>query len=400
MRTTGRRSAAAALLLGGSVGLILAELAVRTLAPQWSDQWKMWRLDERWARGMRPNVDSAVVHGHSGKFSFAFSTNARGHRGRRAVADLPDPDRPRILVVGDSFAFGYGVGDDETFSSELERQLARRGQSSEVVNAGFESGYTLDTEYIYLRESGAALLPSVVIVTVCLYNDLDDLAGNRWEIEDGRIRRVGKASDGLAAPLKRSGLVNLLAKGVLPGLRARLQGRPVHPRPDARPTIACDEPGPQSAESGTLGDGLRTTQRIDIAAPEALPERSIRAWSPTQRARWLLEAWANHAASHRYALALLLVPDATEVELRAAPNLVASTSRRVFAKAASEAGVTVFDPVTAMRAHFCDTGERLYYDWDGHWRAAGHRFIATYLADRLVDAVPRDRSRPGESSPR
>ena len=80
-----------AVAIGAMVTLLLAELVVRTLLPQWSDQWKMWRIDPVYARGLKPSVEAAVVHGHSKEFAFAFSTNAQGLRmdtdldpGRRA----------------------------------------------------------------------------------------------------------------------------------------------------------------------------------------------------------------------------------------------------------------------------------------------------------------------------
>jgi hypothetical protein len=54
--------------------------------------------------------------------------NALGFRG----ADL-DATRPHILVLGDSFTFGSGVGDDETFSARLNQWS---GGFANVVNGG------------------------------------------------------------------------------------------------------------------------------------------------------------------------------------------------------------------------------------------------------------------------
>src|SRR4051812_26327091 len=51
------------------------------------------------------------------------TVNAMGFRG----AAFAEPKRPggyRIAVVGDSFTFGVGVGDDETLPAHLQRELA------------------------------------------------------------------------------------------------------------------------------------------------------------------------------------------------------------------------------------------------------------------------------------
>ena len=57
--------------------------------------------------------------------------SARGVRGRAA----PDPARPHILCLGDSFTEGLQVDDDEVYTARLERLLAARGFSHQVLNS-------------------------------------------------------------------------------------------------------------------------------------------------------------------------------------------------------------------------------------------------------------------------
>ena len=83
--------------------------------------------------------------------------NALGFRG----AD-PDTTRPLILVLGDSFTFGSGVGDDETFSALLDRWS---GGAVNVVNGG-HPGYGVFQMAATLRRVGKDLRPRLVIAVL------------------------------------------------------------------------------------------------------------------------------------------------------------------------------------------------------------------------------------------
>jgi lysophospholipase L1-like esterase len=76
----------------------------------------------------------------------------------------------RILVFGDSFAFGVGVDRSHVFGSRLEQLLdASTAQRFEVINMAV-SGYSTDQQYLLFRELGRTLDPDLVILVVC-YND-------------------------------------------------------------------------------------------------------------------------------------------------------------------------------------------------------------------------------------
>lgn len=66
------------------------------------------------------------------------TVNSMGIRGP-ALLPSTDPRRMRILCFGDSITFGYGVGDQDTYSCVLTRLLGP--DRAEVVNCGV-TGYT------------------------------------------------------------------------------------------------------------------------------------------------------------------------------------------------------------------------------------------------------------------
>lgn len=109
-----------------------------------------------WAH--RPNHTGVVRVGVEATF------DARGLREERALG----PKRgQRALIVGDSVAFGHGLGQDETIARALERRMP----GLEALNAGVP-GYATEQEVRYLARLAPELEPDVVLLLFCLRNDL------------------------------------------------------------------------------------------------------------------------------------------------------------------------------------------------------------------------------------
>ena len=89
-----------------------------------------------------------------------FHTNALGLRD----AEVAEDGRQRILAIGDSCTFGWGVEQDKAYPQLLQQRLDRGPQAGRyrVINAGVP-GYTSYHGRLYLAERGVALKPTVVI---------------------------------------------------------------------------------------------------------------------------------------------------------------------------------------------------------------------------------------------
>lgn len=96
----------------------------------------------------QPNLSISNLYGPD----LHVSINNLGFRGTDAI----DPNQPdgtrRIIVSGDSFTFGYGVGDHSTWAASL----ARRTPDCEILNMGL-GGYGLDQAYLWYRRDGDPL---------------------------------------------------------------------------------------------------------------------------------------------------------------------------------------------------------------------------------------------------
>jgi len=91
---------------------------------------------------------------------FSVSTNASRLRGEPIPAEQDGV--PRILVVGDSVAFGWGVEDDESWPVALERHLRAKGLPVQVINASMP-GTTSATMLLYCERVGPSHQADLVI---------------------------------------------------------------------------------------------------------------------------------------------------------------------------------------------------------------------------------------------
>lgn len=88
-------------------------------------------------------------------------TNSAGFRGKRDYSQEKSSGVIRVAVLGDSFVFGFGVRDDETFPALLESGNSRR----EVLNIGVP-GYGMDQIYLSYRELARKFRPDIVLIGI------------------------------------------------------------------------------------------------------------------------------------------------------------------------------------------------------------------------------------------
>jgi hypothetical protein len=138
--------------------LMLVEVAARLLLPEWApitgERVAYWRYD--------PTLGWAHEAGQYGRLThpdFDIDVRINSHGQRDDEYPLERTSRHRMLVLGDSFAWGFGVEHRERFDEIIER----RHPGWEVINAAV-SGYGTDQALLYLRERGLAFRPDVVLL--------------------------------------------------------------------------------------------------------------------------------------------------------------------------------------------------------------------------------------------
>jgi len=101
-------------------------------------------------------------------------TNQLGLRGAEVSSPKP-PDEVRLLFLGDSIIFGFGLQEGDGIVPQTESALSREFGRSRVVciNAGV-SGYATWQERSYFEDEGVRLDPDVVVLGLSMQNDVSD----------------------------------------------------------------------------------------------------------------------------------------------------------------------------------------------------------------------------------
>jgi hypothetical protein len=132
---------------------LLGELICRLFFP---DTHLRYVTDSESLYYFEPNQTGTVVLGHGGD-SPPMYINRFGFRG---IYDEVDDDI--VLILGDSFTFGAGVRDDETFAARLDQWA---GKEVRIINGG-QPGYGVFQMAATLKRVGEVLRPRLVIVVL------------------------------------------------------------------------------------------------------------------------------------------------------------------------------------------------------------------------------------------
>lgn len=204
------------LLLLGSVVLSLAaaECAVRVLAP-----------------GSAPSGYAPIRMGGPNGGPF----NSAGHRDRERSRDKP-PGVWRVVSLGDSFAWGWGVLLDDTYPQRVERMLSHRRLQRERWEVVSLAGPGLNSvqEAARLSSEGFAYCPDVVVLGYVL-NDSED--ANAPEVRRAADWLQPSAGPAWWQPWQRSAAYRLVAGRVHATWENRRRIE------DRRATYARDYPG-------------------------------------------------------------------------------------------------------------------------------------------------------------
>lgn len=155
---------------------LLPSLVTLLLLPTGAEWYARRALDSQSARELRwviPGPLNCIQR--SALLGLEFTPNCSGistsgvpvRTNELGLRDDPiaDDGARRILVLGDSCTFGWGVPQQAAYPQQLQQLLDHRygARRFRVINAGFP-GYTSLEGLHYLRERGLALRPEIAVI--------------------------------------------------------------------------------------------------------------------------------------------------------------------------------------------------------------------------------------------
>jgi len=110
------------------------------------------------------------------------SINSHGFRSPEYPVKKPE-GRKRILVLGDSFAWGFNVANEDMFSRVMEKKLRAANIEVDIMNAAV-SGWGTDQEYLFLLHEGLRYKPDIVVLALFAGNDpLNNANSRQYSLE-------------------------------------------------------------------------------------------------------------------------------------------------------------------------------------------------------------------------
>jgi hypothetical protein len=162
--------------------IVVAELAVRLAYPLLSNyNLEMWRYAKDLKKPL-PYADLPFHHHPDSEgdyYGVHIRTNARGFRGED-ISSIPPENTMRLMLLGDSFTLGWGVPEDSTMASRLQRHFSSGREKVQVINMGV-CNYNTVMETDLFHRSGLELDPRVVILFHFI-NDAEPVPSQRSRI--------------------------------------------------------------------------------------------------------------------------------------------------------------------------------------------------------------------------
>ena len=368
------------------VGILMAEVAVRMLAaaPLLPAGYPagLYEADEALGHSLAPGFEGVMRRGKWGKNEVEIRINDDGYRG--AAYDAGSSDEA-IVVLGDSFAFGHGVGESETFSHVLEEGLESAGRRVQVVNLGVP-GYNTFQELAQFKEGLGPARPSLVVLAVYVGNDISENLS--WS------ERRATVASGVLVSADRGGKPSLWARTkaflVVRSHLARIfVAKFSRRKPRARLVAGEGNPCDVLAwDAGVALAVLRSGEDPLVTRAMSLTCQAIQELSDVVRERGARMLLVFLPAPHQYhpgALAL-----AKEACALGEDEFDLDRPQRTLRACAPE-GIPILDLTPELR-RWCEQRESERPFFDVHFNAVGNRIVGEAMASWISDLDVLDRS--------
>jgi hypothetical protein len=321
------------------VGAGLCELWLRVFVPPrvytWTRDILQQEISAPSATAGYVNRANARVRFKNREFDTRVAINSRSLRDKEY--DYARHGRNRIVVLGDSFSFGWGVEQEDCVTEILEQRYLR---NTDVINMSVP-GYNTRQEVDLYREEGTRYDPQLVAVFWFQNDDASDWREMGFYFRDGRLylsrydgQELSAADRMLKSWMRRSYLFCFLEIEWSRWREAKVE---------------------------------HAEERRDAAVKAG--RREHRKWTRLER---LLGELKHDLDARGAKLLLVNIPESGDYRR----NVELGTL-------AAHLGAEFLDLAPRFQELPPGDQEELYYTLDRHWTPKGHRTAALFLADHL-----------------
>lgn len=344
-------------------------------------------------------------------FRYTAHINSLGLRDREFPTQRTDAYR--IIAIGDSYTYGWGVEIEETWLRVLEENLEREGLNVETMNLGKPG--TGPPAYAELAERAIPILwPDLVIVAMLQANDLAASGPEGLEdVKDSLLDKVGEIYPNIVRMIRDRELASVdpaQRKTQMPPHKSTAEDNrracantakdfldKMTPEQRAR-FDKFDDEVKQAYHSGNLNPYM-----IDLAMQnENFYTFTLQLDDPwikdcIERMAGQLRRIKKAAKAYNARVVVLSIPDGPYVNRHAHENiqrvgykvtedmLTSDGPDRAIQIACKQAGLPFYQATQAFKDRM-DDGE-LFYKLDSHITAAGHRLYAERITPILKEVI-------------
>lgn len=344
-------------IISMSLAFGMAEVFVRLFKPQEVAPIR-FVFDPQLGEIPTPNQKGRKIS--PGNFDHTYSHNSLGFRGSKEYRYEKQTDH-RILFLGDSFTYGYGVNDDQTFPFLTEKNLLEEHFSVEAINTGC-SGRGTDFELKLFQVLGHKFHADLTVLCFTPNDYIDNERAEYYEVsKEGEITpKTLKGGRGLVKTILY----------YLPGYNWLISwSQAANLMKAAGVKWFLKTTDPTALKAGVLV----------IAYPD------YKSGYANDNNKRLAEIYVkNLSKSVKEAgssLMIFYVPMSVEVEKYRQEHAFSEDELTITAIARRQ-GMQIVSP-TPMLAASAEPIDNLYFKNDGHWTALGNALVARYLSEQI-----------------
>ncbi|MFH1784729.1 MAG: SGNH/GDSL hydrolase family protein [bacterium] len=356
------------------------------------DVFNLYQHDEFLGWKGKPKVKEWMNNGIQNYF---VQHNSEGFRDRNYQMTKKIP---RIVILGDSFTWGFGVEAHQRFSNILERDYFNN--RVEVINLGI-CGYGTDQEYLMLKNYGFSYNPDLVILMFQISSDLiENMSSVQYKqnkpyyiFKNGNLtlkkNSLSKQTNNSCQDITESS-----AKNIVGSIKSVLRGMKLYLLVVTKIRQNCL----------WLSDVLI---KIGVMEPYPIlkPDNGLYIFNQYYSTEWeegwnvtkaLIKKIKYDASLKKIKFVLVLIPDNLQVDgsefndfiktYRSEKSLIdIDKPNTILSRFAKRNNIYVLDLLPAFR-YVANEGEKTYFRiYDRHWNNNGHALAAKFIYDYIVE---------------